>query len=368
MNILIVCGGTGGHLFPGMALGEELLERNHQVLLVVSQKEIDQKALKGSTGFLIQTLPMVGWGGMRPDRLIRFLWKMAGALKKTRQIFRNFQPDVVMSMGGFSAVAPLLLAKRRKIPVCIHDSNAIPGKANRMGARFASVIALSFDEARRFFKGRRTELTGTPIRTALRAKSNLKASSAFEDLLSKAGFDLGQPVVLAMGGSQGARGLNRLVVEAARNLPEHFQWIHLSGEADEKNVRENYASIRRKAIVFPFYQAMNELYSVADVAVSRSGAASLAELLEWAIPSILVPYPFAADRHQTANARVLVDAGAAVMKEEKEWDGPALAGEIQSLVENMERQKEITLGMTKLRFENPHAKLADLVESLAVKV
>jgi UDP-N-acetylglucosamine--N-acetylmuramyl-(pentapeptide) pyrophosphoryl-undecaprenol N-acetylglucosamine transferase len=164
MNILIVCGGTGGHLFPGIAVGEELLERKHQVLLVVSEKEIDQKALKGARGFLVQTLPAVGWRGLQPQNLFRFCWMMWKAIGRTRQIFRDFHPDVVLGMGGFSSVAPLLVAWYRKIPCCVHESNAIAGKANRLAARLVNVVAVGLDKAKDQFCGKKCVATGTPIR------------------------------------------------------------------------------------------------------------------------------------------------------------------------------------------------------------
>ncbi len=358
MNILIVCGGTGGHLFPGIAVGEELLERRHQVLLVISEKEIDQRATQGARGFLIQTLPAVGWRGWRPDRMLQFAGMMWKSMKRTKQIFQDFQPQVVMGMGGFSSVAPLHAAWRRGIPSCIHESNAIPGKANRLAARFATLVAVGLESAGNQFAQFQTVWTGTPVRASLRSKGDVRKTRM------ELGLSADGPVVLVMGGSQGAKGLNRLATAAAAIASDNIQWIHLAGAEDEANVRAAYQGAGRKARVDAFCHEMEKMYAAADLVIARSGAASLAEIAEWNLPSILIPFPFAADRHQSANARLFHEAGAAVLIEEADCSAEKLAAEAQDILTNKNRRKSMTDATQRLRHEDSHRRLADMVERL----
>jgi UDP-N-acetylglucosamine--N-acetylmuramyl-(pentapeptide) pyrophosphoryl-undecaprenol N-acetylglucosamine transferase len=359
MNILIVCGGTGGHLFPGIAVGEELMERNHQVLLVVSEKEVDQRAVQRAKGFLIQTLPAVGWKGWRPDRGLQFIMMMYKAVGQTKLIFRNFRPDLVLGMGGFSSVAPLLAAWRRKLPSCVHESNAIPGKVNRLAARLVSRIAVGFEAAAERFPKEKTVWTGTPVRKILRNKRNRS------EVISKLGLSSDKPVVLVMGGSQGARGLNRIVLEEAGriNAPE-IQWIHLTGVEDEKNVSEGYSRIHKTAKIHAFCHEMEDLYSVADLVIARSGAASLAEIAQNELPSILIPYPFAAENHQLVNARLYAETGAALVFEEAECKPGRLAAKLQGILSDPMRRKKMADATKSTRHDNAHKMLADMLEKL----
>ncbi len=362
MNILIVCGGTGGHLFPGIAVGEELLERKHQVLLVISEKSIDCKVVEGTSGFLVQTLPAVGWKGWRLGAVVRFIHSMIPSMIRTRQIFKSFQPRVVMGMGGFSSVTPLLYAWARGIPSCIHESNMIAGKANRVASHFTSMVAVGFKAARSQFSSRHTEWTGTPLRTSLRtaAATHVRKESAFRGPNG--------PVILIMGGSQGARGLNRVVTTAASfvSVPG-VEWIHLAGVEDEKKVREAYIKSGQKAQVHAFCLDMGKLYARADLVISRSGAASLAEIAEWALPSILIPYPFAAENHQSINGHQFAEANAAVLIEEVLCTPEVLAGEIRDILMNDKRWKDMLEAARGLKHGEAHRRLADIVEKLGTK-
>lgn len=358
MNILIVCGGTGGHLFPGIAVGEELLERRHQVMLVLSEKEVDQRGVRGADGFLFQTLPAVGWRGWRPDRALQFAVMMIQSMNRTKNIFSDFRPQVVLGMGGFSSVAPLYVAWKRGIPSCVHDSNAIPGKANRLASRMATISAVGLESAKHWFKRGPVVWTGTPVRASVRMRP--EPGSARAEL----GLKSGGPIVLVVGGSQGARGLNRLVTAAAALARPEIQWLHLSGASDEDGVRDAYQRAGRTARVEAFSHEMEKLYAVADLVVARSGAASLAEIAECGIPSILVPFPFAADRHQSANARLFEQAGAAVLCEEADTTPERLSAEIVAILGDAARKKQMSEAARVLRQADSHQRLADIVERL----
>src|SRR4051794_900685 len=229
-------------------------------------------------------------------------------------------------MGGFTSTAPVLAGKIRGVPTFIHESNAIPGKANRLTARMVRAVLLGFKECAAFFPNARTEVTGTPIRKELQPLEQKAARQ-------KLGLREDLTTLLVMGGSQGATGINQSVIKSLpllRELP--IQVIHLSGTRDERLVADNYRRENIPAYVAAFHHAMEELYSAADFAIARSGAASLAELAAFSLPSILIPYPYAADNHQTRNAEVFARGDAAVILKESEISGDILARKVRELV------------------------------------
>ncbi len=359
MNVVVACGGTGGHLFPGIAVAEELRDRGHPVMLLVSEKRVDRTALEGTHHMAARALPSVAWRGARPDRALKFIFGVALSWRKVARIYREFRPDVVLGMGGFSCVAPLLAARWAGIPSIIHESNAIPGKANRWAARFVTRVAVGLEGAQNNFCGGRAVWTGTPVRQVLRLATDAAAAR------QRLGLAEGIPVALVMGGSQGARGLNRLVISAAERLGRGaVQWIHLAGEEHEAEVRTAYENAGLTAHVFGFCHDMETAYAAADFAIARSGAASLTEIAHVGLPSILVPYPLAADRHQSANARLFAEAGAALVAEEAELLPEALADLVERLRGDPARREAMRRATKKLRHEDAHRRLAGLVEQM----
>jgi UDP-N-acetylglucosamine--N-acetylmuramyl-(pentapeptide) pyrophosphoryl-undecaprenol N-acetylglucosamine transferase len=213
----------------------------------------------------------------------------------------------------------------RGISTFIHESNAIPGKANRLTARMVRAVLLGFKECAPFFPRARTEVTGTPIRIELK---RLDARTAREKL----GLRPDLLTLLVMGGSQGASGINQSMIKSLPALHDvPLQVIHLSGARDERLVADNYRRENIPAYVTAFHHRMEELYSSADLAVARSGAASLAELAFFGLPAILIPFPYAADDHQTRNAEIFVRDGAAVVLKESDLSGDLLAQTIKNL-------------------------------------
>ena len=362
MNVIVVCGGTGGHLFPGIALAEELRERGHAATLVVSEKRIDRVAASGAPGFPIKSLPGVAWRGARPDRALRFAVEAARAWFASGRLFASLRPDAVVGMGGFSTLAPLLAARWRGIPTLIHESNAVAGRANRFLSGHVDRCALGVLQAEHGFPSGRTAWTGTPVRAALRSlPPRAEARRGF-------GLPLEVPVVLVVGGSQGASALNRLVLEAAARMKAGVaSWLHLAGESDVVAVRKAYAKAGVVARVEAFCHDMPSAYAAADLVVARCGAASLAEIAAAGLPSVLVPFPFAADRHQSANAAIFHHAGAAVADEESAWTGERLAIEIRGLLSEHGRLAAMAAASRSLRQDGAHRSLADEVETLGAK-
>jgi UDP-N-acetylglucosamine--N-acetylmuramyl-(pentapeptide) pyrophosphoryl-undecaprenol N-acetylglucosamine transferase len=330
MKFAIACGGTGGHLFPGLAVAEVLRAQGHEVLLFVSEKEVDARALRAYPDLPSAKLPSIGLPALFSPAMVTFLRRLRESLKKCGAAYDADRPHAVLGMGGFTSIAPLIAARRRGIPAFLHESNAIPGKANRLAALFCRAVLLGFDDCARHFPKRRTQVTGTPIRRELATDAPGKTEAR-----RALGLDPETTTLLVMGGSQGAAGINALMTQAAPHLPATpLQIVHLSGERDAETVRLIYADAGIKAVVLPFCDRMQDVYPAADLAVSRSGAASLGELSWFGLPSVLVPFPYAAEDHQRLNAEIFVRSGAARLQAEKGATGESLARLLVSLLES----------------------------------
>ncbi len=369
MKVLIACGGTGGHLFPGLAVAETLQSRRHQVHLLVSGKAVDSVVLSALTrgcdrsAITVHASSAVGYNGSRG--LIRFCGRLALAVRESIRLCRQIGPDVVLGMGGFTSAPAILAARaRRGVAALIHESNAVPGKANRLAGALADHIAVGLADCARHFRRDRVTVTGTPVRARLRG-------GRIADARTRLGLDEGRMTILVMGGSQGAHALNETMAGALPWLADwrgRTQFVHLSGARDELFVREAYERNEFVANVMSFCSEMELAYSAADLVVARSGAATLTELAAFGLPAILVPYPAAAGNHQLHNARVFERAGAARLIESFSGmhvtAGERLAGEIAGLLADDARA-----GMAKaarsLAVENAAERIADLLEAYA---
>ncbi|HEY9173740.1 MAG TPA: UDP-N-acetylglucosamine--N-acetylmuramyl-(pentapeptide) pyrophosphoryl-undecaprenol N-acetylglucosamine transferase [Verrucomicrobiae bacterium] len=328
ISVAIACGGTGGHLFPGLAVAGQLRERDCAVTLFVSPKDVDQRAVKGLEGMQVMTLPAVAFqSGSRlaffraslesyralKARFCRRLPAGASAVRSAGGSRYESSPDAALSMGGFTSAPVLLAARRCGAAIFLHESNAVPGRANRLLSWLADQAFVGFPAAAQRLRRCQTVVTGTPVRPQFTPR-NVAASRL------ELGLHPDRPVVLVVGGSQGASGLNEAVMAAlplfARLQPD-TQWIHLAGPRDTERVKAAYAAARLPAIVLDFFDAMEVALGAATVAVSRSGASCLAELAAMRVPAVLVPFPAAADNHQWHNARNFEATGAARLLEQK---------------------------------------------------
>lgn len=337
MRIAIACGGSGGHLFPGLAVARALHERGHEVLLLVSEKNVDGTALRAHPEFRSEKLPSIGLPDVLSPAFIRFLQRAWESLSRCRTIFRRYRPSAVLSMGGFTSTAPLVVAKMKGIPSLIHESNSIPGRANRLGARFSSRVLLGFTECQAHFPHSECIVTGTPVRLAMTA-----APLSREQTLEMFRLDPSRKTLLVTGGSQGASGINQLLFRATpllRHLP--LQIIHLTGEQDDRLAAANYLRENIPAYVVPFHHRMEETFSCADLVISRAGASSLSELSYFGLPSILIPYPYATDNHQESNASVFVRAGAAEMLLESVMTPEIFSQLVANLLEDDQRRQNM---------------------------
>jgi UDP-N-acetylglucosamine--N-acetylmuramyl-(pentapeptide) pyrophosphoryl-undecaprenol N-acetylglucosamine transferase len=359
MKIAIACGGTGGHLFPGLAVAEELRQRGHDTLLLVSPKQIDAIALKGAEEQKTRALPGIGWPGFFSPRVFTFGFHLFKSWRECGEVYRDFQPTAVVGMGGFTSAIPLLLGRRLHLPTLIHESNAIPGRVTRVIAPWVNKTLLGFESCANYLRRAHCVFTGTPVRRGLARIDRAVAAEKF-------GLNPAHPVVLIMGGSQGAHGINELILKALplwHGQREEVQFIHLTGQADLNIVEINYRRQRLTAVVQAFSTEMEHFYSLADVVISRSGAASLTELSHYGLPSILIPYPAAADDHQSFNARIFERAGAARIVVESKATPEVIHGMLTEILTDSGRREGMVQAAKKLAGENAARRVAEEIEA-----
>ncbi len=329
-RIAIACGGTGGHLFPGLSVAGELLARGHEIKLIISSKPIDAQVVSKYPEFPSIPLSAIGWPGIGPKAVL-FAWKLFKTQVECARLFKDWKPSAVLGMGGFTSAVPLLLASKLSVPSLIHESNAIPGKVTRQLAPHVGAVLVGFHECEKELPAARScVFTGTPVRPGL---VGVDRGKACEQL----GLEPGRKTLLVMGGSQGAHGINEAVIQCLPSWGEHrenWQFIHLTGSEDLAIVEYNYRREKFKAKVLEFCHDMAPVYSASDLALSRSGAGTLAELGNAGVPSVLIPYPHAAENHQYHNAKILEKAGAAVVVEQGQIGEGRLAHGLGALLEN----------------------------------
>ncbi len=328
--IAIACGGTGGHLFPGIAVAGELKARGCEVALLISPKEIDQQAVKSAPGLQVLTLPAVG---LQNRNYFSFFGSLIKSLLAARKMFRQHRPEAVLAMGGFTSAPPVWAGRDFGAKTFLHESNTVPGRANRYLAGAVDVAFVGFPETTARLKARKTVNVGTPVRPQFAAASGRMKPAA--ECRTALGLDPDRPTVLVVGGSQGASGLNDLVLAALPHLsPKNWQWLHLTGANDVEKVKSAYDRAGLRAVVKPFLAEMDLALGAATACVSRAGASSLAEIAAMRLPALLVPFPAAADNHQFFNAGAFESSGAARRLEQKSATPEKTASLLTGLMED----------------------------------
>ena len=338
IRLIVTGGGTGGHLFPGISLAQAMMGAypSCEVLFIGTERKVDRTALS-SLGFETTTIKSQGIKGKNFLSIVKALFQQPMAIWQATKIIRKFKPDLVFGVGGY-VTGPVILASRLLgVTTCIHEQNSIPGLTNKLLGHIANKIFVSLPGSEKYFPTPKTILSGNPVRSNI-----IKASREPKTISEQEPFTL-----LILGGSQGARRLNSLMLEAAESClsklsPPPFI-IHQTGGQDEDTVRMKYAELGLNTRVQAFYSDMAKIYSQADLIISRAGATTLAELTVFHKPVILIPFPYAADNHQEINGRYLVEAGAGIMFRQEDLTGEKLGTEIKRLLDN----KEILADMSK---------------------
>jgi UDP-N-acetylglucosamine--N-acetylmuramyl-(pentapeptide) pyrophosphoryl-undecaprenol N-acetylglucosamine transferase len=354
LRVAIACGGTGGHLFPGLAVAEKLREKGCALTLLVSPKEIDQQAVKSAQGMEVVTLPAVGLTSRQVPAFIRGFRE---SYRSARKLFQQAPPQAVLAMGGFTSAPPLLAAKKLGAQSFLHESNTIPGRANRWLSWVVDRAFVGFPGAAKRLHTRAVTVTGTPVRPQFKP---VDAAACRRSL----GLEPTRPVVLVMGGSQGASGINDLVSRALPALSKtasELQWFHLTGPNDLNKVQKAYDALGLRATVHSFFSDMGLALGAASVAISRAGASSLAELAAMRLPAVLIPFPAATDNHQFYNAQGFVESGAAAMLEQRGATPEALMNLILELTGSAGTREKMQAALA--RWHSPRA-AEEIAESM----
>jgi UDP-N-acetylglucosamine--N-acetylmuramyl-(pentapeptide) pyrophosphoryl-undecaprenol N-acetylglucosamine transferase len=357
MRLLIAGGGTGGHLYPGMAVAEEVVRRGGQVLFVGTARGLEARAVPAA-GYVLELLEVSGLKRVGLMAVLRGLLRLPKAFFRSLSILRRFRPDAVLGVGGYASGPVVLAAALWGYPTAIQEQNSVPGITNRILSRLVRVVMVAFDEARRFFPARKTETLGNPVRSKLVAT-----------LVSSNADPSASPCFLVVGGSQGARAVNDLVLAAVEVLAKNGSlptFVHQTGPSDESRCNERYRAmaVAARIEVRPFIDDMATAYHGASLVIARAGALTLAELAIAGRPAILIPLPTAADDHQSKNAARFAAANAAVVLNQRTATGAELAQLLSDLLADSGRRLAMAAAMRSLARPKAAADVVDRLESL----
>ncbi len=338
LRIAFSGGGTGGHLFPGIAMAQEFVARNcASKILFVSTGNALEQAVLSRAGFELHPITAAGIKGRGVWNQLKAVLKIPRGMVQALGILKKFSPDLVLGLGSYSAGPVVVAAWLLRIPVVIHEQNILPGITNRILARFARRIYISFENTRGTMNPDKVCWTGNPVRQELFGNAGRPEDSTIQD------SDRQRFTVLIIGGSQGAHRINMAVIEAL----EHFKgkkglhFAHQTGQSDEQPIKEAYRQQAVSATVQAFFDDMARQYRQADLIVCRAGATTVAEITALGKAAIFIPFPHAADNHQVLNAADLVQAGAAEIIVEKDLSGKRLCEKIEHYIDHREALKDM---------------------------
>ncbi|MDQ3634450.1 MAG: undecaprenyldiphospho-muramoylpentapeptide beta-N-acetylglucosaminyltransferase [Acidobacteriota bacterium] len=355
MKVLIAAGGTGGHIYPGIAVAKEILRRgkNSEVRFVGTERGLESRIVP-ENGFELSFIESKGLKSVGLVGKLKGLALLPKSFLQARKILKSFKPDVVVGAGGYVTGPVLLTASFLKIPTLAMDSNALPGFTNRQLARFVTKAALTFEEALPYF-GNKGVVTGNPVRKEF-----------FEIKPKPRGEKLN---ILLFGGSQGARAINLAMIDALKNLSDvkdELNITHQTGKLDFETVKKGYADNGwNEADVREYISDMVSEFAKTDLIISRAGATTCAEVAAAGKVAIMIPLPTAADDHQRKNAESLENNGAAKMIIQKDLNGESLANEIKNFINSPEKITEMEKSAKKMAKKDAASVTVDLIEDIA---
>jgi UDP-N-acetylglucosamine--N-acetylmuramyl-(pentapeptide) pyrophosphoryl-undecaprenol N-acetylglucosamine transferase len=349
LSVIIAGGGTGGHIYPGIAIAREFKRRNAdtQILFVGTSRGLETKIIPRE-GFNLELIEVAALKRVGLIRRVKSLLMLPKSFLQVRSLIKQVRPDVVIGVGGYASGPVVLMAALMEVPTLVAEQNALPGFTNRTLARFVKAAAVSFEETRRFF-GEKAEITGNPVR-----------ADFFDVPIKHPGAVIH---VLITGGSQGARAINEAVIGALPLLAEErerLSFTHQTGENDFYRVRDAFEGSGLKAEVKPFIEKMVDEFARADLVISRAGATTVAELAAAGKPAIMVPFPFAADDHQRKNAEAIERAGAGRMILQAELTPERLAKELLWLIRDPQQLVRMAEASKSLGHPDAAKKVVDL--------
>ena len=354
MRLLICAGGTGGGVYPALTVSEILNHKGHTLLWVGSEGGME-KELVERAGLPFQAIPAAGVHGVSLKKLPGNLSQLWKGYHRSKQILKEFDPDVLLFTGGYVAIPMALAGKKRQSLLYVPDIE--PGLALKVLARYSDRIAITSEESRKFFKHpEKLTVSGYPIREELKKWNKVDGLAYFK-------FDPNLKTVLFMGGSSGARSINNAVVKIAGKLIERYQVIHLTGHLDWDSLRHQTDELGPRYQAFPYLHEMGAALAAADLVVSRAGASVLGEYAHFGLPAILVPYPYAW-QYQKVNADYLVERGAAVLLEDEKLE-KELYSTVTTLLEDPKRLAQMSQAMAALAQPAAAEKIAELLLEMA---
>jgi len=347
MKAILTGGGTGGHFFPLIAIVQSLVQKNIEVLILGRKHSWEEKyCLKFKFPFR-----GVSTGKRRGKFSLHNVFamlKLGKGFFETLRILREFSPDVIIGTGGYVSVPVLMAGFFTRCPLVLNEQNILPGLTTRIFAPLAREITLSFGETSKYFSKRfkkKIFITGCPLRKAAKSVENERLNREFF------GLEENEFTLLIIGGSQGAHRINQLVLEALKIWQKEclpIQLIHLTGEKDYSFIKDAYDKLEAKVLVFPFIDNIGDIYNITDLAVVRGGAVTLAELTAWGIPSVVIPYPYAAEKHQDMNAQFIAQQGAGRVLVEENLTPELLSETVSSLVKDKKTLNQMAVASRNL--------------------
>ena len=372
-------GGTGGHIYPAIAVAQQIvkIEPSAKIHFFCSTRSIDQHIL-GQTGFEYTTLPATGFS-VRPKKLIDFCKSLLRSYRIAEKAVRTDFNTVVIGAGGFVSTPVCLAAHKHKVPIALLNVDIVPGRANKINARWADEIFVQFPETEQYFtrrkwfdrltslrgvEGKKVSVVGCPVRSGFR---NPQPERAIEQL----GLDRDKKILLITGASSGSENINRAVCSLLGKLEafaDDWQIVHLAGRNNYEKVYNKYSDAKISYKVVSYFDDMPDLLAAADLVIGRSGAVSVAEYAAAAVPSICMPYPYHKDKHQYLNAGKLVEVGAAVIvddlpdeKDRSEW----LAEELEELMKDQKIRQAMAEGCRIIANPDADRKIAEQLLKIA---
>lgn len=349
MRIVIAGGGTGGHLFPGIAIAEEFIKRDKkaEVLFIGTKRGIESRIL-GPAGYDLRTIDVEGIKGRGVRALMKGFYQIPQSMLQSRRIMKQFQPQMVIGVGGYASGPAVLAAYFMRIPTAIAEQNAVPGITNRILGKVAKLIFVTYARTAELFAHSKVLVSGNPVRAAFMDVHKLpKEVKEFWRLL-------------VFGGSQGAQAINKSMVEMLPRLQNmKISVLHQTGARDVESVRKAYERYGIKAEVTPFIVDMAAAYRQADLIICRAGATSLAEITAAGKVPILIPFPWATNDHQTKNAQAMADAGAAMMIRENDLSGERLFEAVENLLSDTKKLAIMEENSARLGNTNAAATIVD---------
>ncbi|WP_043933421.1 undecaprenyldiphospho-muramoylpentapeptide beta-N-acetylglucosaminyltransferase [Bacillus sp. EB01] len=361
MKIAISGGGTGGHIYPALALVREIQKKDPdaEFLYIGTEKGLES-TLVPRENIPFASIHITGFKRKLSFENIKTVWRFLTGVKKSKAILKEFKPDIVIGTGGYVCGPVVYAASKLKIPTVIHEQNSLPGLTNKFLSRYVNKIAICFEEAASFFPKEKVVFTGNPRASEVLGRDGIKGRLS-------TGLKLGMPAVLIFGGSRGARPINEAVVQSLGEFASKpYQVLYVTGDVHYEDVRKEAELLGSpdNVIIKPFIHNMPDVLAGVDLVVSRAGATTLAELTSLGIPAILIPSPYVTDNHQEKNALSLSDKGAAELLAEKELSGKKLVSTIDSITLNKEKLTAMAKEARKLGVQDAAERLYKVMRDL----